>query len=269
MKRATDLFERLAQRAVSPPRILPRLASRFELQQPQPFAATEPNERFTEQDVGDAQSRAHERHGALNLARPADHAVRESVRAESASPRSSGEIPQTSATDARLEPERPRPVASDAATGLESISTWKSPWAADEIVSKPRPEIREVIERVEDASATPVAARAEHPAPAPIVRLERDRIERLVTPRPDSNERAHTARVLANPVPAAPQPSTAASRDHRSTHQFAPLEITIGRIEIVAAPPDSARRAPHEVANLPPPRLALDHYLRERGGGRR
>jgi translation initiation factor IF-2 len=254
---APNFLARLARRALAPPEVRPRLASRFEA--PLPVAA--------EWTMAEAASE----HAPPVTGSPA--AVPPPLQAE---PRvrsdSHGEV------SARRD-QPPRPVIQALPSLVDPVWT-KPPAALSESAQAPAPKAsapgmppppRLAVAPVVEPLARPQAARETLPLPAvespppATVRVRHETLLQLVAAPTaavapaTSDARASTPPPMLATTAMPPQPTPVGTVP-------APIEITIGRIEISAIDGDAERRQPHAAPTRGPPALSLADYLRRREG---
>lgn len=263
--RRIDFFERLAQRAVQPPRVLPRLASRFELR-PEPFApatSTTPATEPSSLEVGPLAPRERSEPVApSSRAEPAPRARRELEGAPVWAPSTPllGVLSESPQTFDRISP----PIRGAALDPVLQPSGWGTATTLETAESARPPSHGVIVSQASPRPATASSISADRPPALP--RIERERITSSVVSQQAVGGRDDAESPQPIPPQSAWQPAAPALPTAPVTAALAPLEITIGRIEVIAMPAEPTRRAPHEAVAPAPPQLPLDRYLQQRGG---
>ena len=240
----------LARRVTQPPAVRPRLASRFET----------PGGGFTELASTTESAPA----PAPAAARPAPR-----LHEPSPAPRELVHREEVNVTTRLLASPVPVPPASFVAPRAPVAVAHDTPHAPATAAPAP-PQDTPAAHRAEPADAPATAM----PAPSPL-RVLRETLQPLLMPVQTIVEATAGHAPMASPagpaaMPASPVPH-AVSRQERGRAPVAvpapaPIEVTIGRIEVQLVGEGAERPAPRTSAGARPPQLPLADYLRRRDG---
>jgi hypothetical protein len=178
--------------------------------------------------------------------------------------------PREAPRPARRSPDVARAAEAAASSRREIVppAPLASPRAMPTPPSAARPEPAAPRRQATESSASERAASPRRQASAP---TRREPLVPLTQRKPSTPPVAPTMVSRAQPLPKHPAVALARSQTTLVTHREQaappPVQITIGRVEVRAAPTGS-ERTPRDRGPAKP-RLSLDEYLRQRGGASR
>jgi len=253
MAAAQNFFARLARRALAPPAVRPRLASRFET--PAPVAAAWP-----------AAEETIERAVASPVLPVATAAVAVEPIKDSRPPletrvERSDPPPRIGPISRLTEPPAELPVVPP------SVPEIRAPAGAVQTPTQPAPMPESKLAVALEVAPSPAPPR-ELPAepvveaPQATIHLRHETLVQLVPAPATAAPAAPNSLRLAPPQPVAPVPAPLLPVPPMPAASPAPIEITIGRIEIRAT--EEPERRPPPAAAPSPPMLTLADYLRQR-----